>query len=143
MSADDSAPEQAREVEVLRHWKAEALEVISGLQEVGKALGVGLGERITARATVDRALDLRNERDAAVAEAEELRASIAAERQEAARKGGRQALLDFAARQFEMSQAWGHDAAWLTTGTKVAALVADWAREAAGDLDEQQERRLE
>jgi hypothetical protein len=56
------------EVERLRRWKAEAVEVMSGLQEVGKALGVGLGKRITARETVDKALDLRNERDEARAQ---------------------------------------------------------------------------
>lgn len=51
----------------------------------------------------------------------------AAERQESARR----ALLDFAARRHEMAQVWGHDALWLTTGTKVAALVAEWAKEEA------------
>lgn len=133
MSADDNAPEQAREVEVvarvlrdwvlpgvppavmadlvlaslapmreaerqevedLRRWKTEGLEVMRGLQEVGRALGVGLGQRITARATVDRALDLCNERDAAVAEAERLRESIAAERQEAARAAAERAWIE-------------------------------------------------
>ena len=86
MSADDNAPEQAREVEALRRWKAETMPVLAGLQEVGQALGVQLGRQITSRETVDAALDLRNERDAAVAEAERVRASIAAERQEAARE---------------------------------------------------------
>jgi hypothetical protein len=51
-------------VERLERWKAEALPVIAGLQEVGRALGLRLGEQITGRAAVDAALDLRNERDA-------------------------------------------------------------------------------
>ena len=53
----------ADEVAHLRRWKAEALPVMSGLQELGRALGVGLGKSITARESVDLALDLRNDRD--------------------------------------------------------------------------------
>ena len=34
----------------------------------------------------------------------------------------------------EMDAAWGGDAAWLTTGTKVAALVSDWLDELAADI---------
>lgn len=56
------------ELRNLRRWKAEAMPVLQGLQDVGHALGVPLGTRITAKATVDKALDLRNERDAAVAQ---------------------------------------------------------------------------
>jgi hypothetical protein len=51
----------------LRAWKEEALPVMSGLQELGRALGIRIGESITARKAVDAALDLRNERDQAVA----------------------------------------------------------------------------
>lgn len=48
------------EIASLRRWKAEALPVIAGLQEVGHALGVPLGVQITGRIAVDAALDLRN-----------------------------------------------------------------------------------
>lgn len=48
------------ELDQLRRWKAEALPVIAGLQEVGRALGLRLGENITGRIAVDAALDLRN-----------------------------------------------------------------------------------
>lgn len=65
---------RVNELERLRKWKAEALEVMRGLEDVGHALGVELGERITGRTTVDRALDLRNERDRAVATVAAVRA---------------------------------------------------------------------
>jgi hypothetical protein len=55
--------QQRRELEQMRRWKSEALPVIAGLQEVGRALGLRLGEQITGRAAVDAALDLRNEND--------------------------------------------------------------------------------
>ena len=48
------------EVHSLRRWKAEALPVMDGLQELGGALGLPLGTRITGREAVDAALDLRN-----------------------------------------------------------------------------------
>lgn len=35
----------------------------------------------------------------------------------------------------EMAQTWGGDARWLTTGTRVAEIVADVLREEAADLD--------
>lgn len=53
------------ELAELRRWKSEAIEVIGGLQDLGRALGIGLGQNITGRSAVDAALDLRNERDAA------------------------------------------------------------------------------
>ena len=53
------------EVERLRQWKAEALPVLDGLQEVGRALGTPLGQRITGRESVDLALDLRNRAEGA------------------------------------------------------------------------------
>lgn len=64
-TATQAVPDLLAEIERLQNWKDGAVEVIAGLQEVGRALGVDLGERITSRTTVDRALDLRNERDAA------------------------------------------------------------------------------
>lgn len=56
----------------LRAWKAEALPVIAGLQDLGRALGIRLGESITGRTATDAALDLRNERDAARAAHQQL-----------------------------------------------------------------------
>lgn len=41
-----------REVERLTRWKSEALPVLDGLQELGKALGLPLGERITGPAAL-------------------------------------------------------------------------------------------
>ena len=49
--------ETARERDELRRWKTEALPVLDGLQELGKALGLPLGSRITgqeALAAVER-----------------------------------------------------------------------------------------
>lgn len=40
------------QVESLERWKAEALEVISGLQELGRALGLPLGVQITGPAAL-------------------------------------------------------------------------------------------
>lgn len=62
----------------LARWKAEALPVMSGLQELGHALGIPLGGQITARGSVDLALDLRAERDAARAEVAALRERVEA-----------------------------------------------------------------
>lgn len=76
----------ADEVERLRKWKAEAIEVMDGLQEVGNALGVSPGKRITARETVDKALDLAAERDAAIKRAE--RAEAEAKVREVAERHG-------------------------------------------------------
>lgn len=57
--ADKEQAELRAEVEQLRRWKAEASEVTLGLQDVGKALGVGLGEQITGRSGVEAAKQLR------------------------------------------------------------------------------------
>lgn len=65
------------EAERLTKWKTEALPVLTGLQELGRALGIGLGKRITSRDAVDAALDLRNERDKALAEVKRQAAVIA------------------------------------------------------------------
>lgn len=49
--------ETARERDELRRWKTEALPVLAGLQELGKALGLPLGSRIAgqeALAAVER-----------------------------------------------------------------------------------------
>lgn len=40
--------------------------------------------------------------------------------------------------QAEMANAWGGDSSWLTTGSKVAAVVADWLHgEVDGDEDDE------
>lgn len=67
------------EVEQLRRWKAEALPVIAGLQEVGRALGLRLGTQITGRDAVDAALDLRNKRDRATEQLATARRAVADE----------------------------------------------------------------
>ena len=51
------------EVERLRRWKAEALPVLDGLQELGKALGLPLGSRITGREALAAVERLTRERD--------------------------------------------------------------------------------
>ena len=56
------------QVERLERWKAEALEVMSGLQELGKALGLGLGVQITGPAALAEVARLTAERDALAAQ---------------------------------------------------------------------------
>ena len=46
-TAESYVRERLAEVDRLSHWKAEALPVITGLQELGAALGIPLGKRIT------------------------------------------------------------------------------------------------
>ena len=91
--------ETAKERDELRRWKAEALPVLDGMQELGRALGLPLGSRITGqealaaverltrerdddRRVADIAVDqkrrLLRERDEARAEVERLRAGIEA-----------------------------------------------------------------
>lgn len=55
------------EVERLERWKAEALEVMSGLRELGRALGLGLGVQITGPAALAEVARLTDERDALAA----------------------------------------------------------------------------
>ena len=56
------------EVERLERWKFEALEVMSGLRELGKALGLGLGVQITGPAALAEVTRLTVERDALAAQ---------------------------------------------------------------------------
>jgi len=56
------------EVERLERWKAEALEVMSGLRELGKALGLGPGVQITGPAALAEVARLTAERDALAAQ---------------------------------------------------------------------------
>jgi hypothetical protein len=58
----------------LRQWKQEALPVLDGLQELGRALDLPLGERITGTRAVKAAEAMRAERDRAA----EMRARIEA-----------------------------------------------------------------
>jgi hypothetical protein len=53
-----------KDVERLERWKAEATEVMSGLRELGKALGLGLGVQITGPAALAEVARLTAERDA-------------------------------------------------------------------------------
>jgi hypothetical protein len=55
------------EVERLERWKFEATEVMSGLRELGKALGLGLGVQITGPAALVEVERLTAERDALIA----------------------------------------------------------------------------
>lgn len=52
-----------KDVERLERWKAEATEVMSGLRELGKALGLGLGVQITGPAALAEVARLTAERD--------------------------------------------------------------------------------
>ena len=55
------------QVESLERWKFEACEVMSGLRELGKALGLGLGVQITGPAALAEVERLTAERDALAA----------------------------------------------------------------------------
>ncbi|AMS03158.1 hypothetical protein BJD61_gp79 [Gordonia phage Obliviate] len=72
-----AAPDLVRglldELDQLQRWKDEALPVIAGLQELGRALGVPLGRSITGPESAVRAQALRAERDAAVATIQQVR----------------------------------------------------------------------
>jgi len=61
------------EVDRLTRWKAEALPVMTGLQELGKALGLTLGESITGPSAVDAANALRARAEAAERKLAEVR----------------------------------------------------------------------
>ena len=56
------------QVESLERWKFEACEVMSGLRELGKALGLGLGVQITGPAALAEVARLTAERDALAAQ---------------------------------------------------------------------------
>ena len=62
----DDVPWLVDQVESLERWKFEALEVMSGLRELGKALGLGLGVQITGPAALAEVARLTAERDAAI-----------------------------------------------------------------------------
>jgi hypothetical protein len=60
---EDSHRDLVDEVRRLRAWKAEALEVMTGLQELGRELGVPLGAQVTGEQALVAARRLRTERD--------------------------------------------------------------------------------
>ena len=70
--AEDATPEDVPwlvdQVESLERWKFEAIEVMSGLRELGKALGLGLGVQITGPAALAEVARLTAERDALAAQ---------------------------------------------------------------------------
>lgn len=70
-----SAPNHtmAVDVEHLRRWKEEATEVLIGMQELGKALGLPLGTRITGTLAAETAERLKAERDEAHAALDRVR----------------------------------------------------------------------
>jgi hypothetical protein len=73
MHAEDCYRRAVAERDQLRRWKAEAAPVLIGLQDLGKALGVPLGTRITGQTAAEQAAALVAERDL-------LRAQVAAVR---------------------------------------------------------------
>ena len=66
-AAREDVPWLVDQVESLERWKVEALEVMSGLRELGKALGLGLGVQITGPAALAEVTRLTAERDALAA----------------------------------------------------------------------------
>ena len=61
--AREDVPWLVDQVESLERWKVEALEVMSGLRELGKALGLGLGVQITGPAALAEVARLTAERE--------------------------------------------------------------------------------
>ena len=70
-AAREDAPWLVDQVESLERWKFEACEVMSGLRELGKALGLGLGVQITGPAALAEVERLTAERDALAAQVAE------------------------------------------------------------------------
>ena len=66
-AASVDVPWLVDQVESLERWKFEALEVMSGLRELGKALGLGPGVQITGPAALAEVARLTAERDALAA----------------------------------------------------------------------------
>lgn len=65
--ARTDVPALVAEVRRLRRWKAEALPILDGLQELGHALDLPIGERITGPAALDAVERLREQRREALA----------------------------------------------------------------------------
>lgn len=60
--ARTDVPALVAEVRRLRRWKAEALPILDGLQDLGRALDLPIGERITGPAALDAVERLREQR---------------------------------------------------------------------------------
>lgn len=54
-----AVPELLDEIERLTRWRAEAMTVMDGLQDLGQALGLPLGERVTGPVALMEVLHLR------------------------------------------------------------------------------------
>ena len=67
-AAREDVPWLVDQVERLERWKVEATEVMSGLRELGRALGLGLGVQITGPAALAEVERLTAERDALAAQ---------------------------------------------------------------------------
>jgi hypothetical protein len=63
-AAREDVPWLVDQVESLERWKFEACEVMSGLRELGRALGLGLGVQITGPAALAEVARLTEEYDA-------------------------------------------------------------------------------
>jgi hypothetical protein len=61
------------EIERLRRWKAEAMPLFDGMQDLGRALDLPLGTLVTGPRAIEAAEVLRAERDAARDEVARLR----------------------------------------------------------------------
>lgn len=70
---DVTGSEMDVDIEHLRRWKEEATEVLTGLQALGKALGLPLGARITGTLATEVAERLKAERDEAHAALDRVR----------------------------------------------------------------------
>lgn len=70
--AADVVTELLAEADRLQHWKDEALPVIFGLQDLGRALRIPLGQSITGPMAVERARELLVERDTLLGALKEL-----------------------------------------------------------------------
>lgn len=67
----------AAERDELRRWKDEVLPVLTGLQELGRELGVPIGHCITGEEALERAKELRAAAALAEAERDDLAARVA------------------------------------------------------------------
>ena len=78
VDALDRAESAEAEVRRLTRWQFEAMSVMAGLQGLGSALGMRLGESITGHAAAEAARALTARAESAEAEVVTLRAKVAA-----------------------------------------------------------------
>ena len=91
-AAREDVPWLIEQVERLERWKAEAAEVMSGLRELGKALGLGLGVQITGPAALAEVARLTAERDSLVAQVARVEALAKAMRRSTCTDDGAEVL---------------------------------------------------